>query len=225
MNIQRPSGMMLNGVSAEENEYLAKEELVTVVSRVNQPRYQFMSGKFGPLEAGVECDVPLWLALHLRKSSRCGIKIPQWLEAESLKQVLENEMTTQGSFQPMPFHYIEIAQLLLTHAWDDFTNPDEVRTLVRDLENIRMDRLRIGALSTATYVSENKEMVPSIALANISALEVVVIRGYLVESLRMFKDLARPVRSAAEAGGSEHVSAGERRSSNKFVRRRFNRDN
>ena len=64
MKSQRPSGMMLNGVSAEENEYLAKEELVTIVSNMNRAEpFYFISGRFGPLEAGVECDVPIWLAL------------------------------------------------------------------------------------------------------------------------------------------------------------------
>ncbi len=221
---QRPSGLLLNGVSAEENEYLAKEELVTIVSRITEPQpYLFISGKFGPLEAGVECDVPLWLALHLRKSNSCNIKIPLWLQADRLKEVLEEEKQTQDIFQPMPFHYVEISQLLLTNAWDDFANPDEVRTLVRDVENIRMDRLRIGALDIAGAVSSEKEMPPAIRLANIGALEILAIRGFLMESLKAFKELTKNVRAAGDDGGGADYNPTpgmQRPSTNRFTRRR-----
>ena len=116
--IQPPSGMMLGSISAEENEYLAKEELVTIVSRIKSRKFLFMSGQFGPLEPGVSCDVPIWLALHLRKSNRCNIVIPEWLEAGNLELVLETKSMKESSFQTMPFHYIEIAQMLLTFARD-----------------------------------------------------------------------------------------------------------
>lgn len=229
MKSQRPSGMMLNGVSAEENEYLAKEELVTIVSNMNRAEpFYFISGRFGPLEAGVECDVPIWLALHLRKSNRCRIKIPFWLQVDQLKEVLEEEKASNGVFQQMPYHYIEIAQLLLTNAWEDFKNPDEVKTLVRDVENIRMDRLRVGALSVAQTIKKDREMTPKIDLGNISALEILAIRGFLIESLKAFKELTQPVKTSNDSGGRGGLSRGdlmpttasERQTTNKFLRNR-----
>jgi GINS complex subunit 2 len=230
--------MMLNGVSAEENEYLAKEELVTIVSGLGIPdRFEFISGIFGPLEPGVSCDVPIWLALHIRKRSRCKIKIPHWLQVDQLKEVLEEEKTSQGVFQPMPFHYIEIAQMLLTNAWEDFINPDEVKTLVRDVENIRMDRLRVGALDVARTIQRDSEMSPMINLANISALEILAIRGFLMESLKAFKELTQPVNTGSGGGYGAGSSSGggdggfvpaaataERAASNRFLQRNRNRE-
>ena len=222
---QPPSGMMLGGLSAEENEYLAKEELITIVSRITTRKFLFMSGRFGPLEPGVSCDVPIWLAMHLRKSNRCNVKIPEWLEAEKLKLVLEEEKKGKSdTFQPMPYHYIEIAQLLLTFAWDDFPNPDEVRTLVRDVENIRMDRLRVGSLGIAQTVMEEKKLVPRVGLPNISALEILAMRRFFVESLRTFKKLVKPDPSQEAAGGYGDSGGGGRPAAAARTLRRFRRD-
>jgi len=45
---------------------------------------------------------------------------------------------------PIPFYYVEISQLLLKDAKEDFTSPEETRSLIEDLFNLRMDRLRLG---------------------------------------------------------------------------------
>jgi len=230
-NFQPPSGMMLGGISAEENEYLAKEELVTIVSRIRSRRFLFMSGEFGPLEPGISCDVPIWLALHLRKSNRCNIKIPEWLEADKLKNVLENEKNSRDTFQPMPFHYIEIAQLLLNNAWDDFPKPDEVRTLVRDVENIRMDRLRLGALNIAEEVMKRGDesggltsIIPNVGLSNISALEILTVRGFILESLKTFKSFVRPDNAASSGADTYANQIGGQPSATSRSLRRFRRE-
>ena len=220
--IQPPSGMMLGSISAEENEYLAKEELVTIVSRIKSRKFLFMSGQFGPLEPGVSCDVPIWLALHLRKSNRCNIVIPEWLEAGNLELVLENEKSMkESSFQPMPFHYIEIAQMLLTFARDDFPNPDEISTLVRDVENIRMDRLRIGVLELASHVIDRNTFT-KVTLGNISAMEILAVRRFLVESLATFKKLIKPTASEAATSGYDEDNSRPAAAARRL--RRFRKD-
>jgi|MDTB01.2.fsa_nt_gb GINS complex subunit 2 len=220
--IQPPSGLMLGSLSAEENEYLAKEELVTIISRIRSRKFLFMSGHFGPLEPGVSCDVPIWLALHLRKSNRCNIVIPEWLEANKLKLVLEDEKGARDTFQPMPFHYIEIAQMLLTFARDDFPNPDEVSTLVRDVENIRMDRLRLGAMNIAQAVKDDRTLVPNVGLTNISAIEILAVRRFLAESLATFKKLVRPDPSREAASGYDDESSSRQAAPRRL--RRFRKD-
>jgi GINS complex subunit 2 len=79
------SGLCLEFISAEENEFLARETLISITSGVNHDVFEFISGNFGPLEAGLPCNVPLWFALQLRRNGKCIIEIPTWLTVESLQ--------------------------------------------------------------------------------------------------------------------------------------------
>lgn len=132
-----------SGFSAAENEFLAEDTLVTIIPSISHPELLFISGTFGPLESGMPCDVPLWLAITLRKRGKCVIKMPEWMSADSLEQLVEHEKS-RPMLGSLPFHFMEIAHLLLTSANEDIQAPDRVLALLQDLEKIRMDRVRIG---------------------------------------------------------------------------------
>jgi GINS complex subunit 2 len=68
------SGLKLNGLLASEMEFEAEETLITVTSSIDQPILKFISGDFGPLIAGMPIQLPLWLAIPLRRKGRCKIK-------------------------------------------------------------------------------------------------------------------------------------------------------
>ena len=137
------SGRTLKSITAAENEILAEETLITISSNVNHPAFSFISGTFGPLLAGMPCSVPLWLAVTLRKRGKCTILTPDWMSVQSLEQNIANERN-QDIWEPLPFHYREISHLLLNQARDDVPNPDKVQVLLQDLENVRMDRAKLG---------------------------------------------------------------------------------
>lgn len=164
---------------------MAKGTLIEITSGVKHPEFKFTSGTFGPLEAGEPCEVPLWFAIQLRCGGKCTIVIPQWLSVENLKETLEREKSMTEDFTSLPYHYIEISKLLMTHAKEDFDSPDEVGTLVRDIENVRMDRmLRVGILETvATALAKADMAFASISFRNIGAMELLTIRQYLSGSL------------------------------------------
>jgi hypothetical protein len=44
----------------------------------------------------------------------------------------------------LPYHWLELSHMLLSHASDDFEEPDAVRGLLRDLKEVRMAKLRKG---------------------------------------------------------------------------------
>lgn len=58
------------------------------LSTCHHPRHQLCvqtQGTYGPFQAQMETQVPLWLALALYKMKRCRINPPQWLDADELK--------------------------------------------------------------------------------------------------------------------------------------------
>lgn len=60
-------------------------------------------------------NVPLWMGLLLKKSRSCRFQPPDWLNPEALAEYLQVERTEPGLLQ-LPFHYIEIGNLLLTRS-------------------------------------------------------------------------------------------------------------
>jgi GINS complex subunit 2 len=101
-----------------------------------------VQGDFGPFFPQIPARVPLWLAVALKKRSKCTIRTPDWMTVgqcflvacppfipaqaytaisicclllfllDRLTQVLEAERESPREFQPLPFHYIEISKLL-----------------------------------------------------------------------------------------------------------------
>jgi GINS complex subunit 2 len=66
------------------------------------------AGTFGKFEPNRATDVPIWLAIELRKRNQCDIKLPPWMTLKELREVVAKEKTDMSSFQPLPFHYIEV---------------------------------------------------------------------------------------------------------------------
>lgn len=197
------SGRTLRTLTTAENEYLSEETLISITSGINHQPFLFISGSYGPLQAGFPCEVPLWLAITLRKRGKCTIAIPDWMSVRSLEQNIANERH-QVIFEELPFHYREISQLLLNHAREDITSPDRVQVLLQDLENIRMDRARLGLLNMSDIVYEG-DALREASLRNICSIEILTIRRFMVESMAQF---GRLTTLAETFPGSDVINGG-----------------
>ena len=206
------SGLMLKSFSSAEMEFIAEDTLITITSSVDHPTFHFISGDFGPLIAGLPCDVPLWLAITMRRKGKCTIQIPEWMSAESLERYVARERT-EALFEDLPFHYIEISQLLLIHAKDDILMRDKVATLLQDLENIRMDRARMGLLDIADRVRSG-EAVLSVGLKNLSCAEIQSLKPVFVQALGIFKKLTDSSDTSQQLYSTTSNSTSNRYSSN-----------
>ena len=72
---------------------------------------------------------PLLSCIHLRGFSFAQLITPECGDIKVLcvrTDVLAEEQAHEAIFQPLPFHYIEVAHLLLRHAKDAFEEADDV---------------------------------------------------------------------------------------------------
>ena len=90
------------------------------------------------------------------------IKIPDWLSVDILTEIKAKESDDE-TFYELPFHYIEIAFSLLNTAKEEIEEPDKVKSLVKDIMTIRMDRTRIGLLGLSK-AAENAEVIRCIGV-------------------------------------------------------------
>ncbi|KAK4199221.1 putative DNA replication complex GINS protein PSF2 [Triangularia verruculosa] len=92
------------GLTHSEVAFLAEMELVTVVPRQRLESIDLLSGKTPPLRPPHRADLPLWLALLLKKQRRANIVPPPWLHPASLAEIVhrETKVHPQAFSEPMP---------------------------------------------------------------------------------------------------------------------------
>jgi GINS complex subunit 2 len=169
-------------------EFLAEDTMVTVVPSARIRRFHFISGDFGPLDPSIPIDLPLWLAVYLKRNQRCQIQCPEWLEAERLAQLLEEERTMPG-FVPLPYHYVEIGTLLLDAAAGDIEDAQRVRALLMDLQNVRQEKIRRGMGVVLSRTAEG-DVPNAIKMNNVSAIEIQGVRDFMTSTMSSFNRFA-----------------------------------
>lgn len=136
-------------VRPEELEFFAEEELIQIVPNCSVPN-KYIEGildRYGPFEPNRVVEVPTWLALQLHKRNKARILLPAWLTSDSLDEAIERERGSPDSFSAQPYHYMELACLLLEHAKDAFTGSDDyfkVRNKLAQLVNVRRHKMEEG---------------------------------------------------------------------------------
>ena len=145
------------------------------IQSLGDNRLTIAKGPLRPLNPPQRSDIPLWLALLLKRQRRANILPPPWLNTHSLSAILDHETEHADTFSPpprlapplsdstqpvsppflptstadaapdaLPYHWLELGEMLLEAAADDFEEPDQVRKLLRGLREVRMAKLRSG---------------------------------------------------------------------------------
>lgn len=97
----------------------------------------------------------------------------------------------------LPYHWLEMGEMLLEAASDDLVEPDSIRRLMRDLREVRMAKMRKGV----EILSGEGE---GVRLDGVGAMEVGESRGFItgvINGLRKIgasKEQARKEREAEE---------------------------
>ena len=128
-------------------------------------------------------SVPLWLALFFKKRDKCRLKPPDWLEPEALERTLADERANVGQFAEIPFHYIEVAKELLECAADDLPDVHRVRSLLKDIEDVRRGKVERGLRNFDHNTT-------SVKLTNLSAMELNRIRTVAAGALDEMRTFA-----------------------------------
>ncbi|KND92970.1 DNA replication complex GINS protein PSF2 [Tolypocladium ophioglossoides CBS 100239] len=230
------------GLVPSEVAFLCDMELVTVLPRQRLESIDLLSGATPTLRPPHRSNLPLWLAILLKKQRRANIVPPPWLHSDSLRDVihLETMVDTKGWAPPpppparadsrgnarrfgavdddktvlsppflpsctavapsgaLPYHWFELAEMLLAHAADDVYSASEVRSLLRDLQEVRAAKMR----TSTTLLESGVDGVMS--LRGVGAMELAESRGFVtgvVEGVRKIGASAEAVRREEEQRG------------------------
>ncbi|KAF9097949.1 DNA replication protein psf2 [Mortierella sp. GBA35] len=162
-----------NGLTPLEIEFLAENELIEIEAAIDtRTDLELLSGTLPALKPLRANQVPLWMAISLKKKHKCNIRVPAWMTFESLQRSLKAEQESD-LFSPLPYHYMEIAQLLLENACDDIPSADATRTLLKDLREARQSKARDGV----KYLGLNY-----LQMDNIGLMEINEIRPFFTKA-------------------------------------------
>ncbi|PRT54119.1 DNA replication complex GINS protein PSF2 [Wickerhamiella sorbophila] len=157
-------GAYLEAFTAEEISFQAEDELITIIPRRHIQEMQLAGWKLPALRPMRRTDVPLWLALLLKKQDRCSIVFPNWMDEAVLKDFVEKERVEPG-FSSLPWFWQPQSAALLAGASDDYTgNLDNIRQLLQDLREIRQAKVRQGI----TLVNESHMQMDGLSLMELN---------------------------------------------------------
>ncbi|CAL9008063.1 unnamed protein product [Prunus brigantina] len=166
--------------SGEEVEFMAEDEMVEIVPNMRMEPLNMLCGDFGPFYPQMATQVPMWLAIALKKRGKCTIRPPEWMSVENLTQILEAERESQAAFQVLPFHYVEISSLLFDYASGDISDLYMVRSLINDIRDARFLKVESSLESFEDARSS------AVKVKNLSAMEVNVVRPFVGRALQSF---------------------------------------
>ncbi|XP_022225750.1 probable DNA replication complex GINS protein PSF2 [Drosophila obscura] len=158
-------------------EFIGEKCMISIIPNFSNEPLHLIYGSVGPFRAGFPVFVPLWMATHLRKQQKCRIVPPEWMDMDTLEDIKEEEKRSKF-FTKMPSeHYMVVAQLVMSTAPDDVPRCEELRTVIKDIFDIRESKLRtsIDAFikGEGTYAK----------LDNLTLLEIHSVRPILPYSL------------------------------------------
>ncbi|KAG0045757.1 DNA replication protein psf2 [Gryganskiella cystojenkinii] len=168
-----------NGLTPLEIEFLAENEPIEIAAAIDTRQdLELIGGTLPPLKPLQLSQVPLWLAISLKKKHKCSIVPPLWMSVESLQKSLKDEQEN-GLFSGLPYHFMETAQILLENACDDIPCADTVRMLLKDLREARQSKARQGVASLGSVY---------VQMDNIGLMEINEIRPFFTKA---FYELAK----------------------------------
>ncbi|KAI1335842.1 GINS complex, PSF2 component [Xylariaceae sp. FL0016] len=90
------------GLVPTEVAFLCEMEMITVVPRQRLESIPLLSGKTPPLRPPHRAELPLWLALLLKKQRRANIVPPPWLLPASLQDLIHLETNVDPEAFSLP---------------------------------------------------------------------------------------------------------------------------
>uniref|UniRef100_A0A2K5IC13 GINS complex subunit 2 n=1 Tax=Colobus angolensis palliatus TaxID=336983 RepID=A0A2K5IC13_COLAP len=142
-----------------EVEFLAEKDLVTIIPNFNLDKI-YLTGQ----------------------RQKCRLLPPEWMDVGKLEKMRNHEQKEE-TFTPMPGpYYMELTKLLLNHASDNIPKADEIWTLVKDMWDTRIAKLRVSADSFVRQQEAHAK------LDHLTLMEINTSRTFLTQALsHMYK--------------------------------------
>jgi len=101
-----------------------------------------LCSQFGPFHPNVTINVPLWLALALKKRGSCTIILQPWFQTDKVGRCCMREKHDKNKLQLVPFHYVETAHTVSKYLKEDMPQEVELQSYLDDIISVRQNKIR-----------------------------------------------------------------------------------
>ena len=119
---------------------------------------------------------------------------------QALAPPFVNDATAEADDRFLPYHWLEIGEVLLEAASDDLFDAGSVRRLMRDLREVRMAKMRAGV-----HVLEGTGV---LYLTGVGAMEVAEGRGFVSGVVDGLRKIGASREQAIKEREAEDVDGG-----------------
>nr|ODN87170.1 DNA replication complex GINS protein PSF2 [Cryptococcus depauperatus CBS 7841]ODN98698.1 DNA replication complex GINS protein PSF2 [Cryptococcus depauperatus CBS 7855] len=151
-------------LTPNELTFIAEQYHINIIPLFSMTRVRLISGIYGPFQPPSAARVPLWMALSLKRKRKCRIVPPDWLTVEKLQDLFKSEKENGEGFERLPRRFMEISKVLLDtqanlssptyRAPDDVSQTTLLRSLLKDIREVRQAKIRMGLQSEDVLQSD-----------------------------------------------------------------------
>ncbi|KAJ3413667.1 DNA replication protein psf2 [Chytridiales sp. JEL 0842] len=157
-----------NGFMPSEIELIAENQMITIIPKHRMEALDLISGTYGPFRPPIKNDVPLWLALTLKKHGKCNIEPPDWMDTDQLAQKIDEEKASKT-------------------ASDDIPSLGEVRSRLKTLYDIRQEK----AMAGLKYINADlMQQGSQLSLDNLGLMEINAIRPFFTRAFNEVRKIS-----------------------------------
>ncbi|KAK5581901.1 hypothetical protein RB653_003481 [Dictyostelium firmibasis] len=162
-------------LSPSQIEFIAEDTTITVIPNFKMESLIFLSGEYGPFVPSFPIDIPLWLAISLKKKKKCTITPPDWMTYNKLQSRYQEENKINDGFVELPENFIEISILLLTNCPDDIKDINNIQRLIENILYRRESKLKQSFSNHLKSLADD-ESLTTMEFKNFSMMEINKVR-------------------------------------------------
>lgn len=166
-----------------EVEFLAEKEIITILPNFKEAKLFLLSCDVGPFVPGIPTEVPVWVAINLKQRQKCRINPPEWMTVDRLTEFRDQEKESDEFTKPPSQCYMELSSMLLSCSTDDIPYADQIKTLIKDVWDVRIAKLR-KSIDQMIAKQERHAQVD-----NLTRMEINTVRTLLTKALDQMHNL------------------------------------
>ncbi|PGH12875.1 hypothetical protein AJ79_03975 [Helicocarpus griseus UAMH5409] len=129
---------------------------------------------------------------------------PPFLPHNIMEEKTPAQMTAPSLETPsLPYHWLELATMLLDVASDDLVEADQIRRLIRDLREVRMAKMRIQVEGLDATAIGGGDGLP---LTGVGAMEIGESRAFMSGVAETFRQIGASKEEAAREREAEEAA-------------------
>ncbi|WVN90329.1 DNA replication complex GINS protein PSF2 [Cryptococcus depauperatus CBS 7841] len=180
-------------LTPNELTFIAEQYHINIIPLFSMTRVRLISGIYGPFQPPSAARVPLWMALSLKRKRKCRIVPPDWLTVEKLQDLFKSEKENGEGFERLPRRFMEISKVLLDTAPDDVSQTTLLRSLLKDIREVRQAKIRMGLQSEDVLQSDYLQV------TNLTPFELSELKPFLTRAMCVMQSF-KPQEEEEEEG-------------------------